>query len=174
MSTSTPHTDPDAERLAALVDELVRSYEALVALADERLDAIRTSEARRLASCVRRENQIVQRVAEIERERMDVVASLARTLGSDKGGATRVTWIARRIEGDVGEPLLDQCARLRSLGEALRAKNAVAKTAAEHLAGHMTGLLQAVARHLNHAKTYSRNGGVDAGARVVSSLDIST
>ncbi|GAB4544229.1 MAG: hypothetical protein Tsb0013_01170 [Phycisphaerales bacterium] len=165
-------TDPMPARLESLVSELVSCYERLVALAGVRLEAIRQSDARGLASCVREENQIVQRVAELERERADVVGVLAERMGSSARSSTRITWIARRLKGPEGERIAGKCETLRALASSLHATNTVARQAAEHLSNHMTGLLQAVARHLNHAKTYSRTGGVDAGARVVSALDI--
>jgi ElaB/YqjD/DUF883 family membrane-anchored ribosome-binding protein len=165
-------TAEQGAELERLVDQLVESYEELVSLADERLDGIRSSDAARMARCIERENVIVQRVATLERERERIVGTMAAALGSKSGSATRITWIARRIEGAIGERIDAKCAHLRGLGERLASKNSVARSAAEHLAQHMTGLLQAVRRHLNHAQTYSRAGAVDAGARVVSSLDI--
>ncbi|MEM1422777.1 MAG: flagellar protein FlgN [Planctomycetota bacterium] len=172
---AAPHanaTDPMTARLEALVADLVTCYERLVSLATSRLDAIRSSDARALALCVREENATVQRVAELERERGDVVSALAQRLGSSAQGSTRITWIARRLKGPEGERIGAMCETLRTLAAKLQSLNEVARQAAEQLATHMTGLLQAVARHLNHAKTYSRTGGVDAGPRVVSSLDI--
>ena len=172
MQIATTPTDAMPARLDSLVRELVTCYERLVSLSSSRLDAIRSSNAKALALCVREENATVQRVAELERERADVVGHLARTMGSSAEGATRITWIARRLKGPEGERIGTMCETLRTLANTLTAANEIARQAAEHLEAHMTGLLQAVAAHLNHAKTYSRTGGVDAGARVVSSLDI--
>lgn len=170
-----PHDASElAQRLGTLMDELVDSYSSLVELARERETAIRTSDAQRLAGCIRRENAIVQRIAELDRQRGEVVDAIAPMLGSQHGAATRVSWVAERIGGAERERLRVLIARLREVTATLTALNEVCRVAAEALASHMTGLLHAVARHLNHAKTYSRGGRVEAGARVVSSLDIST
>ncbi len=176
MIATTPTTPPDemAQRLERLVRELVSCYEGLVSLAESRLEAIRSSNAQNLAACIRQENQLVQAIAGLERERSEVVTALAHRMGSEKESATKITWIARRLKGPEGERITTLCDTLKRLAQQLGSLNEVARIAAEHLANHMTGLLQAVSRHLNHAKTYSRSGSVEAGARVVSSLDIST
>lgn len=167
-------TDHLASRLESLVGELVSCYEQLLGLAEQRLEAIRASNAQSLASCVRRENEIVQRVASLEAERSAVITPLASGMGSEHEGATRISWVARRLKGPEGERIGAMCAQLKSLAERLGAINEVARQAAEHLAKHMTGLLHAVSRHLNHAKTYSRAGSMNAGPRIVSSIDLSS
>jgi hypothetical protein len=61
----------------------------------------------------------------------------------------------------------------RVIGE-MTEVNAAARSAADTLARHMDGLMRSVARELNHSKTYSSRGRVDAGPSVVSALDISS
>lgn len=174
MITNADTTKTDAERLETIVRDLVQCYELLCASAEERLEAMRRSDARALASRIAAENRVVQRLAELEAERSTLVSSMAERLGSEYGSATKITWIARRLKGQESERIASLCAHLKGLGARLKSTNEVARQAAEHLAQHMTGLLQTVSQHLNHAKTYSRSGGVDAGPRVVSSLDISS
>jgi hypothetical protein len=176
MAAASPvdRTDMQAAiaRLEVVLDRFNEAYEALLATARERLEAIRASDASRLADCIGRESLVVQRIAELDGERDRLVRELGRAMELADSGPVRMSLIASRLEGDEGERMRAGVARLRERIEELRVVNEVSRSAAELLAAHMTGLLRAVSRHLNHAKTYSRQGAVDAGPRVVSALDV--
>jgi len=95
-------------------------------------------------------------------------------LGSPAETQTTMSWIAERVRGDKGGRLAAMARHLREvIGEMTEVNNA-ARSAADTLAKHMDGLMRSVARELNHAKTYSNRGRVDAGPAVVSALDISS
>lgn len=166
----------DREGLVAELEnvlrELIGVYEGLVASASERLAAIRGSDSTRLASVVGRENELVQRVAEIEKRRIGVVERLAERFGLTEKSGTRVGQLVERMDepwrGRVGE----LSTRLRGLLERMRRENEVSGRAATSLAEHMGGLVRALTREMNHAKTYGRRGVMEAGPAVVSSVDV--
>lgn len=166
--------DPLVGELEALMRDLLVRYERIRTLADERLDAIRRSDGGRLARVIGMENEIIQEIAEIEKRRIGVVGRFAERLGSPSRTQTTMSWIAERLGEPVRGRLLALARTLRETIEVVRRENAVARTAAETLAQHMSGLLRTVAAHLNHAKTYGRRGTVDAGPSVVSALDVTS
>src|SRR5262245_8370345 len=92
----------DRERLVgeleAVLRDLIGVYEGLVSSAAERLAAIRGSDSTRLATVVGRENELVQRVVEIEKRRIGIVERLAERFGlTDKSG-TRVGQLVERMD----------------------------------------------------------------------------
>lgn len=165
----------DGELLAALerlVGGLLVCYEELESVGERRMVAIRRARSGEIASCVREENELVQRVAELEKQRVVIAEAYAKRLGSAEGAQTRLSWIAERLGGEEGERVRGQVERLRGVIEGVQRRNAVSVEATTSLAMHMRGLLRKVAERLNHAKTYGRGGLVEAGATVVSALDV--
>ncbi|MFU8828182.1 MAG: flagellar protein FlgN [Phycisphaerales bacterium] len=166
--------DPLVDEIEQLLRQLVVNYEQLLSLAELHLEAIRKADVDQLATCIGQENRIIQRVAEIEKRRLHVVGDLADVLGSPDETQTTMSWIAERIRGERGGRLAAMARHLREVIGRMTVINESARSAAETLAKHMDGLMRSVARELNHAKTYSSRGRVDAGPAVVSGLDISS
>lgn len=166
--------DPLIEELEGMLRQLIVHYEQLHSLAKLHLEAIRRADVDQLSTCVAQENSIIQKVAEVEKRRLHVVGDIADVLGSPAETQTTMSWIAERVRGDKGGRLAAMARHLREvIGEMTEVNNA-ARSAADTLAKHMDGLMRSVARELNHAKTYSNRGRVDAGPAVVSALDISS
>jgi hypothetical protein len=166
----------DRDRLASDLErvlmELIAVYEAMASSAAERLAAIRGCDGARLTMIVRRENELVQRVAEIEKRRVGVVGTLADRLGLTDRSGTRIGQIADRLEDPWRERVRGLADRLRGLLTRVRRDNEVSGRAAASLSEHMGGLVRALAREMNHAKTYGRRGFVEAGPAVTSSVDV--
>lgn len=158
--------------LERLVDGLLECYEGLDGVGVRRMAAIRGARASELSSCVGEENELVQRIAELEKHRLVIVGAYAERLGSREKAQTRLSWIAERLGGDEGERIGRKVERLRGLMVRVQSGNEVAREAAGSLATHMRGLLRKVSEKLNHARTYGRGGLVEAGAQVVSALDV--
>lgn len=166
--------DPLIDELEQLLRQLVVHYEQLHSLAKLHLEAIRKADVDRLAACIGQENTIIQAVAEVEKRRLHVVGDIADVLGSPEDSRTTMSWIAERVRGDRGGRLSAMARHLRGVIGEMTAVNDAARSAAETLSRHMDGLMRSVARELNHAKTYSNRGRVDAGPAVVSALDVSS
>ena len=166
--------DPLVDELETLLRQLIVHYEQLRSLAELHLEAIRNAAVDQLSTCIAQENAIIQKVAEIEKRRLHVVGDIADVLGSPAETQTTMSWIAERIRGDRGGRLAAMARHLRRVIAEMTEVNNAARSAADTLAKHMDGLMRSVARELNHAKTYSSRGRVDAGPAVVSALDISS
>lgn len=166
--------DPLIDELEQILRQLVVHYEQLHSLANLHLDAIRKADVDQLSVCIAQENRIIQAVAESEKRRLHVVGDIADILGSPQESQTTMSWIAERIRGDRGSRLAAMARHLRSVIAEMTEVNTAARHAAETLSKHMDGLMRSVARELNHAKTYSNRGRMDAGPAVVSALDLSS
>lgn len=164
--------DPLVSELEAVLRGMVVQYEVLSSLSARRLDAMRHAKTRDLSAVIAEESQAIQRVAELEKRRLPVVAHLAVKLGAPAKGEVSVSWIAERLTGSAGERIAGLAARLRELMSGVVKQNETGRRTAETLASHMDGLLRQVAGLLNHARTYGPSGLVSAGARVVSAIDV--
>lgn len=160
------------EALERLVCDLIECYEGLERVGERRMAAIRGAKARELSASVREENELVQRVAELEKHRVAIVGAYAKRMGSEAKVQTKLSWIAERLEGEAGERIGGLVERLRVTIQRVQGRNEVAQEATVSLAMHMRGLLRKVAEQLNHARTYGRGGLVEPGARVMSALDV--
>lgn len=159
--SNTSTQPPGADQLEAIMRDLVICYEQMLTFAKHRRDAIRAADTDRLAACVRQENTLVQQVAEIEKRRISVVRALAESLGSDQREQTTVSWIASRL-GDAGGSLRILADHLRATIAKVTEINNVTKQAAETLAKHMRGIIDATARKRSFVTTYKSTGGMAA------------
>ena len=171
-ATPDPRNDELAEEMVGLLRRLIERYEQLRSLADLRMEAIRSADGARLGACIGQENELVQQVAELEKRRLELVGELSSRVGAPPDGRATVAWVASRVGRDAGRRLSAAAAALRELLSGVRKRNESARAAAEALSNHMTGLIKTLTEHLNHAKTYGRAGTMDAGPRIVSSVDL--
>jgi len=139
--------------------ELVVCYEQILTFAKQRRDAIRAADTSMLGSVIRQENVLVQRVADVEKRRIDTVRHLATELGSTAKEQTTVSWIASHL-GDAGAQLRILADHLRQTISKVSTLNAVTKDAAETLAKHMQGIVHSVAKDRSFVKTYSSQGSM--------------
>lgn len=152
--------------------DLQAQFERLTALAAERLEAMRTADTGRLARCIAEENVAVQAVAEIEKRRITAVGRLAERFGSSERAQTRLSWLAERVGGAIGDRLASRASELKSRIESLTKANEVGRLTASSLSSHMEGLWRQAVQVLNHAQTYGRMGVVGAGPAVISAVDV--
>ena len=175
MTTSvTEQNEQMVADLEVVLDELHARFGDLVSLAERRLEAIRAASPADLSACISAENEVVQRVAAIEKRRIATVGKLAERLGSKAGVNTSFTWIADRIDAGAGDRIRRLARRLRDRMEMLNRLNETAALATKTLVTHMQGLMAQVGARLSHARTYARNGAVLPGAAVVSSVDMTS
>jgi hypothetical protein len=180
-------TDPEVAELETLLQQLLREHEELLVLAAAHREAISHADPHSLGSCVQRQNEVLQRVAELEKRRLGLMARLAEkmkplTPRNSAGGTRRgietlpdrptVSWIARTLPEPIRSRLVALAERLRELLAHLQREHAALREASNALAAHMEGRMRQLARKLSHAGTYGRKGVVESRVQVVSALDL--
>ena len=70
-------TDPEVAELETLLQQLLKEHEELLALAAVHREAISTANPHSLGACVQRQNEVLRRVAELEKRRLGLMARLA-------------------------------------------------------------------------------------------------
>jgi hypothetical protein len=174
MPDARAHPDDLAaacERLASILDELARAYEAIEASVERRESAVRGADLAALARAVAEESAVIQAVAEIEQRRGRLAEAIAGALGAPSANDVNARWIAQRVPA-CAQRLLAASGSLRERVERVQRRNASARVALETLASHMKGLLQTAERRMSHAGVYGRRGAVEAGAPVLSAMDV--
>ncbi|MDX2119215.1 MAG: flagellar export chaperone FlgN [Planctomycetota bacterium] len=160
-----------ANRLTELLDALTREHETLLSLCGQHLEAIRQADHRNLAEVVQQQAMTLQRVAELEEERVSVVNDAMRELRPVPPSPT-LTAIAQSLPAEQGKQVHAKAQRLRTLMQRLANEQNVVTLTTKALLAHMEGLMRQVARELSHAGTYCNKGYVQTGAAVVSALDV--
>jgi hypothetical protein len=174
---SSPATSVEAAaaELETILHELIVEHEQLLTLAAAHKKALREASATSLGPIVESQNMIVQRVAELEKRRLALVASLGERLGLGKTGSAdrpSLAWLATGLPANVGERLARIGARLRELLKKLQQEHAALRDAAATLATHMEAVMRQVAGRLSHAGVYGRTGTVETRVQVMSALDL--
>jgi hypothetical protein len=174
VSTAAKTSGLLLDELDGIVCGLIGAYEQLFATAIERREAMGRADTAGLARCMERDAGVVQEIARLEAQRERVVGGLARSMGSQDGSRTTMTWIAERAPEGRREGMLARAGELRELIQKTRTLGEHTRAAAEILASHMQGMMKQVHAKLNHAKTYGRLGAVESGRSIVSALDLTT
>jgi hypothetical protein len=177
--------DPAVAELESLLRGLLAEHGELLCLAAEHRRAISKADSRALGACLVQQGRVAQRVAELERRRLSLMARLSDRLRPSAGprapgaGAQAlvpdkltVTSIARTLPEPMRTRLIGAAERLRDLLERLHREHLALKEAATALASHMEGVMRQVGRAFSHAGTYGRRGAVDGAVQVISGLDL--
>ncbi|MEQ9616438.1 MAG: flagellar export chaperone FlgN [Phycisphaerales bacterium] len=164
--------------LDRLVTNLESQYRAMLEAVEAHERAMRVADSATMATCVARENDAVQAIAELDKRRAHIVSLYKKSNGvtAPRDGAEplTITAIARRIGGESGGRLAARAEALRELIAAVRRKTDALHMAAKLLGAHMDGLMRQVMQMLNHAQVYSRGGSVSSGPAVTTALDITS
>lgn len=167
-----------AQPLEDLLEDLIAAHERLLDQARRHRDALAAADPAGIAACIQSQNQTVQQIAGLERERMALVATAVERTGLDPKQPT-LTAIVARLPVAARERLKALGDQLRTLLQALHREHEVLRMAAEALAAHMDGLMHQIGRKLSHTGTYERprTGRVvhsGPSAQVLTALDMTS
>lgn len=159
-----------------LLGELLEHQrESLAACAAHRA-ALAGADLHALGACVVRQQQLGQRLAELDLRRSRLVAAAVRTAPgvARTSGEIRLSDLANSAEEPWRTRLLDRASELRTrMNEATRAQASL-RLASESLLAHMRGLMAQVHRQLSATGTYGRTHSPAESAVVVSGFDLTT
>jgi len=163
-----------AERLEAALRGLAEQYALLESIGAERLAALRCADLPGVARAMARENEAVQRIAALDRDRAAAAAEVGASVGLPRAQEPRAGTLAQRLAEPARSALLEASGALRAIVERVHAQSQRAIAASQTLASHMQGLIRTAERSLSHSGAYGRRGVVEPGPAVVSALDVVT
>jgi len=177
QSASVAAADSFAE-LESLLCDLLVEHEQLLTLARAQKTAMAAADSNGLSQCVHQQNIIVQRVAELEKRRLGLVARLSdqfpptALMNVHRPDKPTLTWLAESFPAAVRDRVLRVAERLRDLLARIHREHLALREAAATLSTHMEAVIRQVTGRLSHAGTYGRRGTVETRVQVVSSLDL--
>ncbi|HMN40137.1 MAG TPA: flagellar export chaperone FlgN [Phycisphaerales bacterium] len=158
------------EQLEATLRLMVSEHERLLVLTGEHKAAIGAADMRRLGVCIGKQNEVVQRIAALERQRQGIVGAIVRmpaVQGPARLSQEQPTFsgVAAQAPEPVRSRLTSVAAALREILHRLHGEHMAVRSAAETLSSHMEGLVRQVCQRMSHAGTYGRGGLAGGGGR---------
>lgn len=169
MRQPTAPTTAPVRGLEELLTDLVEAHEVFVGASDQHREAIRQADTAAIAHTRELVTDACIRIANLDTERKQIVEAMA----PDKPDAT-LSYLAAGLPEPGRSRALELASTLRELVIQARADQRRLRAAADSMLRHVRGIVQQVQQGLNHAGTYGRAGRVDAGARVVSGIDMTS
>lgn len=174
-----PNEQPKPASLQTMLDaleKLLRSqleeHEKLLALLERKREAVRHARIDSISGLVEEERRSIDRIAEIDRGREQIVLRLTQQLQPGSAEPLPLTAIAERADEPVQSRLLGIAAQLRELVATVRQTSSVVRSAAEALSNHISGVMQTLHAAMSRAGVYGRQGQFAGGAQMEHSVDV--
>lgn len=162
------------DKLIAKLEEVVlrqiAAHEKLLTVMQLKVEAFRRSEPEKAASHTRQENVEFQAIAELEKQRLVLVADLTQAIDPQAARPLVMGELAQRLPEPARGRLLLLRARLKERMETVQRESSVCRRAAESLLRHMQGIAQSISGAITGISTYGKNGASPRMAMAVSTF----
>lgn len=160
------------DKLERILRAQLEGHQRLLKCMDRKRQAIRTADIGSVADICAEENIIIQRLAEVEKHRLELLGRFTEALRPKAAKPLTMAEIAQSAAEPQQTRLITLAAQLReTLGE-LKAASSIIRAAAETLSRHMTGIVQTVQSALSRACVYGSRGKITTGAQLQSLVDV--
>ncbi|MHC5022831.1 MAG: flagellar protein FlgN [Planctomycetota bacterium] len=164
--------DADVARLEGVLRTLLDGHQRLGTYLEAKRKAIRTADIDRISALCRQEHLVVQRLAELEKQRLTVLGRLTEAIQPRASRLLTLREVAAAAEHERGAALLAVADGLREHVGSVRQLSAVIRGASESLNRHLTGIMQAVQTVLSGTTTYGSRGRIDVGQPLEHCVDV--
>jgi hypothetical protein len=151
----------DLDNMFALLDQLVRLHEQMIAALDRQLAAARAADGDSMRRCQEQTEQLVRQVAQVEAQRRALSRNLALQAGIDAGpvgrGVTASSLAAVLLEPDRSR-LIHQAGLLRQRIQEVDRLNKVLADVSRRILLHLKSAYDMVARAAGTTGVYAANG----------------
>ena len=151
-----------------LVAELA-DHHVLLSDLEAKREAIRMANVQKVNEVTRREQQILERMAQRQAQRKQLGARVAQL--AQLPGAPFSVLVALAPD-ERAERLRSIKNELEAAGKEIKRRSTIVRSAAEALSKHMAGVLQTVTGALSRAGVYGRRGTLQLGQATASSVDL--
>jgi FlgN protein len=163
--------DKQIAQLEVVMADETQAHERLIEAMDRKLQALRTADHQKVFACCDEENRYVQRIGELEKQRLLLVAELTRLVAPTAPEPMRLAELAERLGEPARGRLLVRRQQLRERIEQAQKRAGVARRAAEMLVQHMQGLIRVVGGAMTGIGLYGRTGAPPQAAMAVSTIN---
>ncbi len=162
-----------ASRLESLLHALQQVQRSILDATRRQRDAMRRADPAGVQQATSEQARNTTRLSELERERVSLVRD-AEDAGLVAKGTAPITLraLAAACPPTIRAALTKEAQSLRALMEEVARETSSTRAATLTLLAHVEGVMRQVAGRLSHSGTYSRRGVVEAGAPVISAVDV--
>lgn len=162
---------PALQTLGLILSQLVEQHTQLLDLLHRQRVALREHRPDTMRDLCTLENQLVQRITALEKERLERVAMITLLLNPQAEEPLRMGDLAERLPEPLRGQLLVQRRQLLEAMQQVQAQTQVARQATEQLLRHMDGVIRSAASAASAGvRTYSRRGRVTDPAAPISTF----
>ncbi len=162
------------DKLIAKLEETVQKqivlHEKLLTVLKLKLDAFRKADHDAAVNVARQENAELQAIAELEKQRLMLVADLTRLVDRSAAKPLIMGELAQKLPEPARGRLLVLRGRLKERMEAVQRECGIARRASESLLRHMQGIVQSISGAMSGISTYGRQGAPPKMAMSVSTF----
>lgn len=161
--------------LVELLRRLIDYESDLLALLNEKLEAMRRADSDGMLALSMREGELTAKIAKTDGDRHALVGSLCRALDIQCGrntGAVPLREIAARLDPGRRHVALDCAERLRRRMLEVAEANRVVELVSREMLAHFKNVFSAIVQDDGEAETYSSHGQVKpaSGARMIDAM----
>jgi len=157
-------------QLEELLRKQIAMQSRLAAVLVAKMDACRHVQRERIIELHHQENEQLQSMAELEKQRLMLVAQITQMIDPQAAQPFRLRELAERLEDPMrGRLLVLRQQWVEKLHEVKR-ESTVARQAAETMLRHMQGLVHTITAAVSGIGTYSRTGGTPQAVAAVSTF----
>jgi len=160
MTTLAPEHEllRDADRLEALLRELLEQHTQLLATMERKRQVMREAQHDAMAALVRLEAESVRRISGLEKQRLELVGAMTLRVMPDAPQPLKLRELAQRLPEPARGRLLVARQQLVDKMQQVQHQTTVARRAADKLVQHMTGILQTIGTLSTGVNTYGSRG----------------
>ncbi len=162
----------------ALLERILRAqlegHIRLLSCIERNREAIRIADMEAITTICQQENEIAQRLSELEKARLELVGQLTEVLQPDAKAPLTVSQIVQAIDEPARASLCAAADELRGKMAEVRKASSIVHAAAESLSRHMAGLMQTVQAAISRAEVYGSGGRIAGPTHYQFAVDLTT
>lgn len=158
--------------LEAVLQQQASAHAELLTLMQRQRQALQKGDSRSMAQLCALENEKVQLISELEKQRLELTAQLTLKVDPAADQPLRLGELAERLPEPARSRLLVLRQRLTQQAEQVRQAAGVARRAADALVRHMHGLIQTIGMLSTGVCTYSQRGALPSHATAVRTINL--
>ena len=160
------------QMLERLLGAQIEEHQRLRTCIDRKREAIRAADIDAITSVCGDENAIIQRIGELEKRRLELVARMTQAVAPKAAAPMTMSQLGASLGEAPGARLTAYADQLKALINDVKRQSSIVRAAAETLSNDMNGIVQTVHSALTRARVYSRRGQINLGVQLESSLDL--
>lgn len=162
--------DKELAQIESVLRDEIAAHQRLLSLLQRKLAALRRADQKSVTAICQQENQEVQQIADLAKQRMTLAAALTQMVDPAAGEPMRLMELCQRLPEPARGRLLLLRQQLVAQMDQVRADSGVARRAAESLLSHMHGLVQSIGSVVTQVTTYGRTGALPRAATAMSTF----